>query len=101
MKKFLNYKTLMTILAIIVVILQVLITVFKLNINIDAVVSVSIGLIGTLVTIGIVKKNKDDKTIENKEDLEKYLKEELNENTVENNTTIVDNNTTLEERNNN
>jgi len=73
MKKLLNYKTLMTLLAIIVVILQLLMTVFKLNINIDAVVSISIALVGALVTIGIVKKNKEDKTIENKEDLEDLL----------------------------
>lgn len=75
MKKFFNYKFLMTVLASIIVLLQVLISVFKVNINIEAVVSVSIALVGVMVTLGIVKKNKDDETIKTKEDLEKLLNE--------------------------
>ena len=75
MKKLFNYKTLMTVIASIIVLLQVLMTVFKVNLNIDAVVSISIALVGVLVSIGIVKKNKDDKTIKNKEDLTELLDE--------------------------
>lgn len=83
MKKFLNYKTLMTVLASIVVLLQVLISVFKLNINIEAVISVSIALIGVMVTLGIVKKNKNDKTIETQEDLKELLDESNEDNIKE------------------
>lgn len=77
MKKLLNYKSLLTILASVVVLFNVLIAVFKININIEAVISISLAVIGVLVSIGVVKKNKDDKTIETKEELLELLDEDL------------------------
>ena len=80
MKKFLSYKFLMTVLASVVVLLQVLVNVFKVNINIDAVVSITIACVGVMVALGIINKNKDDKTIENTEDLQELLEENKKEN---------------------
>lgn len=83
MKKFLNYKFLMTVLASVVVLLQVLVNVFKVNINIDAVVSITIACVGVMVALGLVHKNKGDKTIENTQDLEELLEENKKENNDE------------------
>ena len=80
MKKLLNYKSLLTILASVVVLFNVIIAVFKVNINIEAVVSISLAVIGVLVSIGIVKKNNTDKTIENKEELLQLLEDNQNSN---------------------
>ncbi len=79
MKKFLNYKFLMTVLASVVVLLEVLMDVFKINLNIEAVISISVALIGLMVTIGVVDKDKTDKDIKTKEDLEEFSKENKNE----------------------
>ena len=78
MKKLFNYKTIMTLLASIVVLLQVFITVFKVNINIEAFVSISIALVGVMVALGLIKKDKTDSTIENKEELLELLDEKTN-----------------------
>jgi len=83
MKKLFNYKTLMTLLASIVVLLQVFITVFKVNIKIEAFVSISIALVGVMVALGIVKKDKNTETIENKEDLLELLEETNSDETKE------------------
>lgn len=88
MKKFLNYNFLMTVLASIIVLLEILMNVFKININIDAVISISVAIIGVMVTLGIVSKKKSDKTIETKEDL-KQLLEKKDKNIVEEETKIV------------
>jgi len=79
MKKFLNYKFLMTVLASIVVLLEVLKNVFKINLNIEAIISVSIAIVGVLISVGIITKNKDDKTIENKDDLIELINENKTE----------------------
>lgn len=79
MKKFLNYKVLMTILASIIVLLQVLVNVFKININVEAVASVSIAGVGVLLAIGLVQKNKEDKLVENVDDLKQLLEENKKE----------------------
>lgn len=79
MKKFLNYKVLMTILASIIVLLQVLVNVFKVNINVEAVASVSIAGVGVLLAIGLVQKNKEDKLVENVDDLKQLLEENKKE----------------------
>lgn len=76
MKKFLDYKFLMSILASVVVLLEVLVKFFKLNINIEAVISVTGAVVGVLMTIGVVEKKKEDKTIDNKEDLKDLLKDD-------------------------
>lgn len=79
MKKFLNYKFLMTVLASVIVLLEVLVNVFKINININAIISICVAVVGVLITIGLVKKNKDDKLVENVEDLKELLEENKNE----------------------
>ena len=53
----------MTVLASVVVLLEVLMDVFKINLNIEAVISISVALIGLMVTIGVVDKDKTDKDI--------------------------------------
>lgn len=86
MKKIFNYNFLMTVLASVVVLLEVLVNVLKLNINIDAVISISVAIIGVMVTLGIVSKDKSDKNIETKEDLQDLLddkKDNNNENEKE------------------
>lgn len=70
----------MTVLASVVVLLEVLVNVFKININIEAVISVSVALVGVMVTLGIVTKEKDDKSIETREDLQELLDEKKDEN---------------------
>lgn len=80
MKKKFNYSFLMTVLASVVVLLEVLVNVFKININIEAVISVSVALVGVMVTLGIVTKEKDDKSIETREDLQELLDEKKDEN---------------------
>lgn len=80
MKKIFNYSFLMTVLASVVVLLEVLVNVFKININIEAVISVSVALVGVMVTLGIVTKEKDDKSIETREDLQELLDEKKDEN---------------------
>lgn len=72
MKKFLNYKFLMTVLAGVVVLLEILKDVFKINLNIEAVISVSIAIIGVMVAIGIVNKDKSDVEVKSREDLKFY-----------------------------
>lgn len=72
MKKFLNYKTLMTILAGVVVLLEVLMDVFKIKLNIEAVISVSVAIVGLMVTLGIVDKDKTDKNVKSREDLKDF-----------------------------
>lgn len=72
MKKFLNYKFLMTVLAGVVVLLEILKDVFKINLNIEAVISVSIAIIGVMVAIGIVNKDKTDVEVKSREDLKFY-----------------------------
>ena len=84
MKKFLNYNFLVTVLASVIVFLEVLMKIFNIYINIDAVISISLAIIGILVTIGIVTKNKTDKTIETKEDLKQLLEEKKQEASSEN-----------------
>ena len=79
MKKFLNYKFLMTVLASVIVLLEVLVNVFKINININAIISICVAVVGVLITIGLVKKNKDDKLVEDVEDLKELLEENKNE----------------------
>lgn len=69
----------MTVLASVVVLLEVLMDVFKINLNIEAVISISVALIGLMVTIGVVDKDKTDKDIKTKEDLEEFSKENKNE----------------------
>lgn len=96
MKKFLNYKFLMSILASVVVLLEVLVNVFKININIEAVISISVACVGILVTLGIITKDKKDKTIENKEDLEELL----NNNDNDDNNISIEENSSDEEKNN-
>ncbi|MGN1208611.1 MAG: hypothetical protein ACI4TI_03985 [Christensenellales bacterium] len=78
MKKFLNYKFLMTLLASVVVLLEVLMRVFKINLNIEAVISVFVAIIGIMVTIGVVSKDKTDKEVKSREDLQEYLDENNN-----------------------
>ena len=73
MKKFLDYKFLMSILASVVVLLEVLVKFFKININIEAVISITGAIVGVLMTIGVVEKNKEDKTIETREDLKELI----------------------------
>ena len=80
MKKIFNYSFLMTVLASVVVLLEVLVNVFKININIEAVISVSVALVGVMVTLGIVTKEKGDKNIETREDLQELLDEKKDEN---------------------
>lgn len=80
MKRIFNYSFLMTVLASVVVLLEVLVNVFKININIEAVISVSVALVGVMVTLGIVTKEKDDKSIETREDLQELLDEKKDEN---------------------
>ena len=70
----------MTVLASVVVLLEVLVNVFKININIEAVISVSVALVGVMVTLGIVTKEKGDKNIETREDLQELLDEKKDEN---------------------
>ena len=79
MKKFLNYKFLMTVLAAVVVLLEVLMDVFKINLNIEAVISVSVAIIGLMVTIGIVDKDKTDKDVKTREDLKDFEKNNKSE----------------------
>ena len=79
MKKLLNYKFLMTVLASVIVLLEVLVNVFKINININAIISICVAVVGVLITIGLVKKNKDDKLVEDVEDLKELLEENKNE----------------------
>lgn len=76
MKKFLDYKFLMSILASVVVLLEVLVKFFKLNINIEAVISITGAIVGVLMTIGVVEKKKGDKTIKTKEDLKDLIQDE-------------------------
>lgn len=76
MKKFLDYKFLMSILASVVVLLEVLVKFFKLNINIEAVISITGAIVGVLMTIGVVEKKKEDKTIKTKEDLKDLIQDE-------------------------
>ncbi len=83
----------MTVLASIVVLLEVLTKVFKLNINLEAVISICVAVIGVLVTLGLVSKDKTDKTITNKNELTDLLKE--NEETSKEN-----NKKTIEKENN-
>ena len=77
MKKFLNYKFLMTVLAGVVVLLEILKDVFKINLNIEAVISVSVAIVGVMVTIGIVNKDKGDVEVKSREDL-KFYNDKLN-----------------------
>lgn len=92
MKKFLNYKFLMTVLAGVVVLLEVLMDVFKINLNIEAVISVSVAIIGLMVAIGIVDKDKTDKDVKTREDLKNYEKnsetEDDDNNKAENKTDV-------------
>ena len=92
MKKFLNYKTLMTILAGVVVLLEVLMDVFKINLNIEAVISVSVAIVGLMVTLGIVDKDKTDKDVKSREDLKEFTNnEKKDENKTEDeNKTLAD-----------
>lgn len=75
MKKFLDYKFLMSILASVVVLLEVLVKFFKLDINIEAVISITGAVVGVLMTIGVVEKKKEDKTINTKEDLKDLIQD--------------------------
>lgn len=75
MKKFLNYKFLMTVLASVVVLLEILMDVFKIKLNIEAVISVSVAIIGVMVTIGVVDKDKTDKDVKTKDDLKDFIDE--------------------------
>lgn len=75
MKKFLNYKFLMTVLASVVVLLEILMDVFKIKLNIEAVISVSVAIIGVMVTIGVVDKDKTDKEVKTKDDLKDFIDE--------------------------
>ena len=86
MKKFLDYKFLMTVLASIIVLLEVIVNIFKININIDAIISVSVAIVGVLITIGLVKKNKEDKLVEDALDLKELLEENKNNDEEEKNT---------------
>jgi len=90
MKKFLNYKTLMTILAGVVVLLEVLMDVFKIKLNIEAVISVSVAIVGLMVTLGIVDKDKTDKDVKSREDLKDFT----NETKEDENKTLADQNDT-------
>lgn len=86
MKKFLDYKFLMSILASVVVLLEVLVKFFKININIEAVISITGAIVGVLMTIGVVEKKKEDKTIETREDLKELINDkESGEKTEEEN----------------
>ena len=91
MKKFLSYKFLITVLAGVVVLLEVLMDVFKINLNIEAVISVSVAIIGLMVAIGVVDKDKTDKDVKTREDLKDFEKnnktEENNDKTAENDKT--------------
>lgn len=81
----------MTVLAAVVVLLEVLMDVFKINLNIEAVISVSVAIIGLMVTIGVVDKDKTDKDVKTREDLKDFEKnnktEENNDKTAENDKT--------------
>ncbi|MGN1222645.1 MAG: hypothetical protein ACI4T1_00750 [Christensenellales bacterium] len=73
MKKFLSYKFLMTVLASIIVFIEILSGVFNFNINIDAIVSIGASVVGILVALNIVVKTKEDKDIKTKEDLKELI----------------------------
>lgn len=74
MKKFLSYKFLMTVLASIIVFIEILSGIFNFNINIDAIVSIGASVVGILVALNIVVKTKEDKDIKTKEDLKELIK---------------------------
>ena len=65
----------MTVLASVVVLLEILMDVFKIKLNIEAVISVSVAIIGVMVTIGVVDKDKTDKDIKTKDDLKDFIDE--------------------------
>lgn len=73
MKKFLSYKFLMTVLASIIVFIEILSGIFNFNINIDAIVSIGASVVGILVALNIVVKTKEDKDIKTKEDLKELI----------------------------
>ncbi len=89
MKKFLNYNFLMTVLASVIVLLEILVEVFKIKINIEAVISISVAVIGLMVTAGIVNKTSKDKTIKTKDDL-KELYDDLTSQSENANEEIVE-----------
>lgn len=79
----------MTVLASVIVLLEILVEVFKIKINIEAVISISVAVIGLMVTAGIVNKTSKDKTIKTKDDL-KELYDDLTSQSENANEEIVE-----------
>lgn len=97
MKKFLNYNFLMTVLASVVVLLEVLMNVFNVNLHTEAVISVSVAIIGLMVTLGIVDKGKNDKEVKTKEDLKNFINND-NEETISQNKETKENSEKVAEK---